>query len=93
MGDDNFWTRNMDECIRIYQEKEKSAIQIRKPIVYLAAIYVLILLIRSLIQAWAYRRRQVDPDMLETFQAFNMLMRQIRRGLKPVARKKEHHED
>ena len=59
-------------------------------------MYLLFLVVRSLIQAWAYnRRREVDPDMRETFEAFNMLMRQIRRGLKSTSRGRggEHHED
>jgi hypothetical protein len=96
MGDESFWGRNMDECMRIYHEKERAALQIRKPIVYGTALYLLFLVVRSLIQAWAYnRRREVDPDMRETFEAFNMLMRQIRRGLKSTSRGRggEHHED
>ena len=92
MGDEAFWKRNMDECTRIYEAKEKTALQIRKPIVYLMTLYIIFLVIRSLVQAWAlrHRKREVDPDMLETYQAFNMLMRQIRRGLKPISKSNRH---
>jgi len=105
MGDEHFWIRNMDECMRIYHEKENIALQIRKPIVYLLVLYMFFVLLRSLIQVWVMtlrsRRRQdhIDPDMKETFEAFNMLLRQIRRGLKQntamttIRGKRSEHED
>jgi hypothetical protein len=94
MGDDGFWRRNMDECLRIYQAKEKAALQIRKPLAYLLTLYILYMALRTFVQAWAlrYQRRDVDPNMVETYQAFNMLIRQIKRGMKPTSRNERHEE-
>jgi small neutral amino acid transporter SnatA (MarC family) len=84
----------MDECLRIYQAKEKAALQIRKPLAYLLTLYILYLALRTFVHAWAlrYQRRDVDPNMVETYQAFNMLIRQIKRGMKPTSRSERHEE-
>lgn len=81
-GDESFWTRNIDECERIYRSKELAAMQIRKPIVIGFLVLVLFYMIKSIVEARALRMRErVDPNMVETYRAIQMLTRQLRRAL------------
>jgi hypothetical protein len=83
-GDESFWARNIDECERIYQSKELAAMQIRKPIVIGFLILVTFYMIKSIVEARALRMRQrerVDPNMVETYRAIQMLTRQLRRAV------------
>jgi len=81
-GDESFWTRNIDECERIYQSKELAAMQIRKPIVIGFLMLVLFYMTKSIVEARALRMRErVDPNMVETYRAIQMLTRQLRRAV------------
>lgn len=81
-GDESFWTRNIDECERIYQSKELAAMQMRKPIVIGFLMLVLFYMIQSIVKARALRMRErVDPNMVETYRAIQMLTRQLRRAV------------
>lgn len=81
-GDESFWTRNIDECERIYRSRELAAMQIRKPIVIGFLVLVSFYMIRSIMEARALRMRErVDPNMVETYRAIQMLTRQLRRAL------------
>ena len=80
-GDEIFWSRNIEECTRIYQAKELAAMQVRKPIVIGFIICVLFYMIKSIVEARALRRRErIDPNMVETYRAIQMLTRQLRRA-------------
>ncbi|KAL7535870.1 hypothetical protein ACHAXR_006786, partial [Thalassiosira sp. AJA248-18] len=81
-GDEAFWSRNIDECERIYYSKEAAAMQVRKPIVIGFLILVIFYMIKSIVEARALRRRErIDPNMVETYRAIQMLTRQLRRAV------------
>jgi hypothetical protein len=81
-GDEIFWTRNIDECERIYQSKELAAMQVRKPIVIGFLMIAIFYMIKSIVEARALRMRErVDPNMVETYRAIQMLTRQLRRAV------------
>ncbi|EJK66738.1 hypothetical protein THAOC_12307, partial [Thalassiosira oceanica] len=82
-GDEAFWSRNMDECERIYQSKEAAAMQIRKPIAIGCMIFIAFFMVKSIVEARAralQRQQRVDPNMVETYQAIHMLIRQLKRA-------------
>ena len=80
-GDELFWSRNIEECERIYAAKELAALQVRKPIVVAFLIGIVFYMIKSIVEARALRRRErVDPNMVETYRAIQMLTRQLRRA-------------
>lgn len=80
-GDEDFWSRNMVECERIYASKESAAMQVRKPLLVVLVIAGLFYMAKSIVEARALRRReQLDPNMVETFRAINMLVKQLRRA-------------
>jgi len=80
-GDELFWSRNIEECERIYAAKERSALQVRKPIVVAFLIGIVFYMIKSIVEARALRRRErIDPNMVETYRAIQMLTRQLRRA-------------
>lgn len=83
MGDEAFWTRNIEECEEIYKSKEAAAMQIRRPILYFLIMYIIFIIIQSLIRTWAIhdRSRPDNSDMVEVYRAFHIIMSQIRRGL------------
>ena len=81
-GDEGFWSRNIEECERIYRAKEDAAMQVRKPLFVLFIIVIVWYMVKSIVEARALRRRErIDPNMVETFRAINMLSRQLRRAM------------
>lgn len=81
-GDPEFWSLNMDECQRVYDSKEAAALHVWKPILMLIWVIGVFCMVRSILATWALRRRErLDPDMVETYQAIRMLVRQFRRAM------------
>ena len=81
-GDEGFWSRNIEECERIYRAKEDAALLFRKPLLVLVIIVAVFYMVKSIVEARALRRRErIDPNMVETFRAINMLSRQLRRAM------------
>ena len=82
MGDHAFWSRNKDECQKIFDTKEMAALHIRRPIVLLILAYLLFLAIRNLVHTRAVREQnRPHPEMVEIYQTFKMLMRVLQRGM------------
>ena len=81
-GDEGFWSRNIEECERIYKAKEDAAMLFRKPLLVSVIVVTVFYMIKSIVEARALRRRErIDPNMVETFRAMNMLCRQLRRAM------------
>lgn len=81
-GDEAFWSRNLEECEQLYYAKESAAMQVRKPIVIGFFILALFYMVKSIVAARALRRRErIDPNMVETYRAIQMLTRQLRRAV------------
>ncbi|EJK58725.1 hypothetical protein THAOC_21123, partial [Thalassiosira oceanica] len=79
----HYWSRNMDECERIYRSKEAAAMQIRKPIAIGCMIFIAFFMVKSIVEARAralQRQQRVDPNMVETYRAIHMLIRQLKRA-------------
>ena len=80
-GDESFWSRNLDECERIYEAKLIASMHWRKPIVIGSIILVVFYMVKSIVEARALQRRErIDPNMVETYRAIHMLMRQLKRA-------------
>ena len=84
MGDETFWSRNIEECEKIYLNKERAMLHVRKPIVYIIFAVVTFYAVQSLLQTWAIRKQhRPHQEMVETYEAFRLIMKVIRRGLVP----------
>lgn len=82
MGDENFWSRNIEECEKIYWNKERAMLHVRKPLVYILLIVAIFFGVQSLVKTWAIRlQNRPHHEMVETYEAFRLMMRVIRRGL------------
>lgn len=80
-GDEAFWSRNMVECEKIYAAKEAAALHIRKPLLYIAIAAGLFFAVQSLVRTNAIRRQyRPDRNMVETYNALNILLRQFNRA-------------
>lgn len=80
-GDEAFWSRNMLECEKIYAAKEAAALHIRKPLLYIAIAAGLFFAIQALVRTNAIRRQyRPDRNMVETYNALNILLRQFNRA-------------
>ncbi len=85
MGDETFWRKNMDECQKIYDTKEEASLHYRKPLVYIFLAYMLFRMVQSLVRTYAIRRQnKPNPEMIETYEAFRLLMRVIQRALSRI---------
>ncbi|EEC45767.1 predicted protein [Phaeodactylum tricornutum CCAP 1055/1] len=97
-GDAAFWSRNLEECERIYDAKEEAFLRIARPSVYIVLVVLVMLFARWLVaealhvwadrdrrRAAAYRQRHhgMDADMMETYRAWQTLMRQVQRAVTP----------
>lgn len=87
-GDEAFWSRNLAECERIYAAKEEAWLRVTRPLVYMVIAGIVLAILRFIIQeiAAAYKhrpRRLQDREMIETYQAFQVLLRQVRKAVAP----------
>jgi hypothetical protein len=80
-GDELFWMRNVEECQRIYGIKEEAWLRLIRPMVYLVIFYTIVQIVRMLVREHALHLRPQNRDMVETYQAFQILLRQVKRGL------------
>jgi hypothetical protein len=78
-GDEDFWDKNSVECKDIYLTKEHAALILFRPVVYLVAA-ALAYFLRRIFFAGRKKKPALDPNMVETFQALNSLVRQLHRS-------------
>jgi len=92
-GDAAFWSRNLEECQRIYAAKEEAYLRLARPVVYAVMSMFFILILRFIIwELTAPRERPrppTDRDMIETYRAFQVIMGQVRKQFTP--RDDRHH--
>lgn len=85
-GDEEFWKRNMEECQHIYNAKEDAMLRMMRPVLYLFTLLTGFWVARALVREHALSMRQKvkspDRDMVETYQAFNVIFRQMSRAMK-----------
>jgi hypothetical protein len=80
-GDKFFWSRNLEECELIYATKEEAFLRVTRPAMYATLALVLFYAFRHLVAQYAESRRDTaDRDMIETYRAFQILLRQAHRG-------------
>jgi hypothetical protein len=90
-GDVAFWSRNLEECQDIYQAKEEAFLRLARPTLYTIGLGVLLWLVREVLQhRIVLARHRAGPatapppaDMVDTYRAFQILLRQVRKGLEP----------
>jgi hypothetical protein len=99
-GDAQFWRRNLQECEDIYATKEESFLRIARPTVYVVILIFVIWVLRQLLHHWQqlaryrhdhFARNAPPPEMVETYRAFQILLRNIRRGLEPPPNQQAQH--
>lgn len=85
-GDYTFWSRNLDECQRIYLQKQNAWLRLARPVLYTIIGIVTLTLLRLLIWEWnASRRATARPpserEMVETYRAIQVLLGLVRRSI------------
>ncbi len=84
MGDENFWSKNIDECEKIYSNKEMAMLHVRRPILYLIIALAMFFAIQSLLKTWAIQKQnRPSREMVETYEAYRLVMKVLRRGMTP----------
>ena len=79
-GDELFWRRNLEECERIFTFKEEAFMRLAKPAVYVVLLTTSVWVIRMLVREHARHRRPLqNRDMVETYHAIQILLRQFKR--------------
>jgi hypothetical protein len=99
-GDFHFWSRNIEECQRIFNAKQEAFLRLARPIVYAFLTLVMAVVIRFILweqsqhklRLAAAGRPTTDRDMVETYRAFQVLMRQAGRALAPPAAPEQHQQ-
>lgn len=83
-GDGDFWLRNMEDCQQIYSAKEEAMLRTSRPLIYLLTLIVGFFTIRSLVREYALwlskHMEKPDRNMVETYDAFRVLFRQMSRA-------------
>jgi hypothetical protein len=80
-GDKSFWSRNLMECDSIYAAKEEAFLRVTRPAMYAMLALILFYALRHLVSKYAESRRDIaDRDMIETYRAFQIILRQAHRG-------------
>mmetsp|Transcript_53904 Transcript_53904/g.80083 ORF Transcript_53904/g.80083 Transcript_53904/m.80083 type:complete len:123 (-) Transcript_53904:47-415(-) len=80
-GDEEFWRNNSKDCEIIYNRKEMGLFYIGRPLFYAFYAWIIFVLIRAIIKARFQKVKSPrNPDMEETFQAFTVLARQLRKA-------------
>jgi len=79
-GDREFWSRNRAECQAIFNSKEEAFVRVCRPAMYLVLVMVLFAAIRHLVAVYAENKRdRTDRAVLETYHAFQTMIRLITR--------------
>mmetsp|Transcript_25602 Transcript_25602/g.37829 ORF Transcript_25602/g.37829 Transcript_25602/m.37829 type:complete len:323 (+) Transcript_25602:147-1115(+) len=83
-GDEDFWRRNLEDCQQIYSAKEEAMMRMSRPFIYLLTLIVGFFTIRSLVREYALwlskHMEKPDRNMVETYDAFRVLFRQMNRA-------------
>ncbi len=79
MGDEDFWKRNMDDCQRMYQLKQDAVVRTIQPLVYAGILYMMWCMMK--LEYLRRRQYQPDPNMVELYHAFHVVLRQVQRVL------------
>jgi hypothetical protein len=79
-GDAAFWYRNINECQVIFDTKRTAWLQIARPILYTILFAGGLSGLLWLIRAWKKPPPPVNPDMVDLFRAFNVIVGQFQRN-------------
>ena len=77
-GDESFWAKNMEECLKIYSAKERAVLLVGKPVMYFLFGLMAFTVVHALVKASAVSRP--DPDMVATWNAVKVLGRSLGGG-------------
>ncbi len=84
MGDESFWLKNIDECEKIYINKESAMLHVRKPVLYIVLIVCVFFAAQSLLKTWAIRNQnRPTREMIETYEAYRLVTKVLRRAITP----------
>lgn len=89
-GDATFWRRNLPECESIYKVKEEAFLRVARPSLYAVLSVIVLWLLGQILRHFRhvarYRHLQATsmappPEMVDTYRAFQVLLRQVRKGM------------
>jgi hypothetical protein len=78
-GDEVFWSRNLEECQRIFGQKQDAWLQMARPVWWILLLSLVLLTVRWIVDALR-RPPPLDRDMVETYRAWQILLHQASRA-------------
>jgi len=96
-GDVDFWNRNLEECQHLFETKREAWMRVARPITCFAFGIAVFVVLRFLMLELLRNRGPFHPppdrDMVETYRAFQVLLRQIKRNVAPTQQQQQqqHH--
>lgn len=92
-GDRDFWERNYRDCENMYLAKESAYLFIGRPLVFLVLLLIGLWILRQWLwyHALQDRDRYQDRDMIQTYRAIQVLLRQMGRMARMEDRGRRQH--
>jgi len=88
-GDELFWSRNLEECQRIYIAKEEAWLRVSRPllwtVLFLLTAYALRFLVTEFRKTPPPSTSNADREMVEVYRAWQTLLRNFQRTVTPPA--------
>jgi hypothetical protein len=78
-GDEVFWSRNLEECQRIFDQKQDAWLQMARPLWWILLSSLVLMIVRWLVDALRHSPPPPDRDMVETYRAWQILLQQASR--------------
>lgn len=80
-GTEDFWQRNYKDCENMYLAKESAFLFVGRPLIFLVLVLIFVWIVRQWMwyEALKVRDRYQDRDMIQTYQAIQILFRQMNR--------------
>lgn len=76
-GDEMFWERNLEECQRIFSQKEEAWLKVARPLWWIVLLGLLLLSVQWLVASFrSPTSPPVDREMVETYRAWQILLQQ-----------------
>lgn len=75
-GDEVFWGRNLEECQRIFLQKQDAWLKVAQPLWWAVLLGLFLFTVRWIIASFRHPPTPVDRDMVETYRAWQILWQQ-----------------
>lgn len=91
-GDENFWSRNLEECQRIFVQKQEAWLKVARPLWWMVLLGLCLFTVRWLVSSFRHPPPPpVDREMVETYRAWQILLQQANKAFHPQTIRAQPH--